>query len=90
MVWGKRKVTGTIITDTEKPFLNFTDIDTGKVDINMYGRVLGGSSAYLDSQVLNMFLELGYDTNDYGDVRTMIVAFQKDHAIIKTPTDDGA
>jgi hypothetical protein len=87
--WGKRKVIGTIIEDSSKALLNFRDIDTGKVDINMYGRVLGASSNYLSDEVLNMFRELGYD-NDGDDVRAMIMEFQKDHGIIKASTDDGA
>ena len=56
MVWGKRKVTGTVTTDTSKPLLNFRDIDTGKVDLNMYGKVSSSSlSAYLSPETLTMF-----------------------------------
>jgi 3D (Asp-Asp-Asp) domain-containing protein len=39
IAWGKRKVIGTIATDDSVALLNFRDIDTGKVDLNMYGKV---------------------------------------------------
>lgn len=39
MIWGKRKVTGRITTDTTKNVLNFTDIDTGKIDLSQFGPV---------------------------------------------------
>lgn len=85
--WGVRKVLWTIITDESKPLLNFKDIDTWKVDLNMYGRVLWGST-YLSEEVMTKFSDLGYESQD--NVRSMIIEFQKDHDIIKDENDDGA
>jgi hypothetical protein len=85
--WGVRKVKGTIITDTTQPVLSFRDIDSGKVDLGMYGRVIGGSS-YLSEGIITMFSDLGYESED--NVRGMIIEFQKDHSIIKDEKDDGA
>lgn len=90
MVWGKRKVTGTITTDTTKPLLNFRDIDTGKVDLSMYGRVTSNAlSSYLSPEILSMFSDLGYNS-DTSDIRSMLIEFQKDHGIILSSADDGA
>ena len=90
MVWGKRKVTGTITTDTTKPLLNFRDIDTGKVDLSKYGRVTSNAlSSYLSPEILSMFSDLGYNS-DTSDIRSMLIEFQKDHGIILSSADDGA
>ena len=90
MVWGKRKVNGTITTDSSKPLLNFRDIDTGKVDLNMYGKVTSSTpSGYLSPEILTMFGDLGYST-DISDLRSMLIEFQKDHGIIASSGDDGA
>jgi 3D (Asp-Asp-Asp) domain-containing protein len=89
MVWGKRKVTGTIITDTTKSLLNLRDIDTGKVNLENYTKAGNGSSGILTAGVLDMFADLGYSP-EWSDQRSMIIAFQKDHDIIKRSTDEGA
>ena len=89
MVWGKRRVTGTITADTTRAILNFRDIDTGKIDLSQYGSVRANASGYLSATVLSMFADLGYDTIT-SDVRNMILSFQKDHGIIKAASDDGA
>ena len=90
MVWGKRKVTGTIITDTSKPLLNFRDIDTGKVDLSLYGKITNNSTSwYLSNDVIVMFSDLWY-TIENADIRGMIIEFQKDHGIIQSEKDDGA
>lgn len=90
MVWGKRKVMGTITTDTTKPLLNFRDIDTGKVDLNMYGKVSSNSlSTYLSPEILGMFGDLGYNP-DTTDIRSMLIEFQINHAIIQNKNDEGA
>jgi hypothetical protein len=89
MVWGKRRVTGTITADTTRAILNFRDIDTGKIDLSQYGSVRANASGYLSATVLSMFADLGYDTTT-SDVRNMILSFQKDHGIIKAASDDGA
>lgn len=86
--WGKRKVTGTILSTTTQSLLDFRDIDTGKVDINMYGRVLGSPSGYISEDILSMFDDLGYSSTE--DVRAMITEFQKDHSIIQDEKDEWA
>ena len=39
MIWGKRKVTGSIMTDETRNTLDFTQIDTGKIDLSLYPSV---------------------------------------------------
>lgn len=89
MVWWKRRVTGTITTDTTKSLLNFRDIDTGKIDLSQYGTVGTSTSGYLTADALSMFADLGYNT-DTDDIRAMIITFQKDHNIIKDASEAGA
>jgi 3D (Asp-Asp-Asp) domain-containing protein len=90
MVWGKRKVSGTFTTDMTAPLLNFRDIDTGKIDLGRYGKVTAtASSAYLSNEVLAQFSDLGYNVEN-GDARSMLIEFQKDHAIIASKDDESA
>ncbi len=89
MIWGKRKVTGRIINDTTKPVLNFTDIDTGKIDLSQFGSVGQSQNGGLSATTMQMFADLGY-TIDGRSVRDMVIAYQKDHKIIVSESDDGA
>lgn len=89
MIWGKRKVTGHITTDTTKTVLNFTDIDTGKIDLSQFGAVGQFQNGGLSASVIQMFADLGY-TSEGRSTKEMITDYQIDHSIIKNSTEDGA
>ncbi len=91
MIWGKRKVKGTITTDTTLPVLNFKDIDTGKIDLSQFPRATGTTyDSGLPASILAMFDDLGYPKEEWQTEKEMSNEFQIDHGIIKNREDDGA
>lgn len=89
MIWWKRKVTWRITLDATKKVLDFTDIDTGKIDFSRFGSVDPSQNGVLSSSALEMFADLGY-TPDGRTTKEMIIDYQLDHSIISSETDDGA
>ena len=89
MIWGKRRVTATLATDTSKKLIDFLDIDTGKIDLSLFPSVWASPSGVLESTTLTKFADLGY-TLDGRSVKDMIISFQKDHGVILSEKDDGA
>ena len=91
MIWGKRKVKGTITTDTNLSVLNFKDIDTGKIDLSQFPKASNTTyDSGLPANILAMFDDLGYPKEDGQGEKEMIIEFQLDHAIIKNRDDEGA
>ena len=89
MIWGRRKVHGTITTDTSRHLLSFADIDTGKIDLSQYEKVTLAPSGTLSSNIIAMFSDLGYSL-DARTSKDMIIDFQLDHGIITSASDPGA
>lgn len=59
LIWGRRKVLGTITTDTSKPLLSFTDIDSGKINLADIQKAANTpTNGFPPSDVMNMFADL--------------------------------
>lgn len=69
--------------------LDIYGIDNGRVNLALYPSVRSSANGGISSDVLSAFADLGYIVEN-GDTKKMIIAFQLDHGIIKSTTEDGA
>ncbi len=91
MLWGRRQVTGKIITDTSSMnTIDLAGIDNGRVNLSDYKSVKSPSAAGgISEDVLSAFSDLGY-TVENGNVSAMIRQFQLDHGIITSKDETGS
>ena len=85
--WGKRKIKGTVLSgDASLPTISFSKIDS---EWGNQGKINPNTSGILSSEILNMFADLGY-TSENGNIQSMILDFQLDHKVIASEKDTGA
>lgn len=69
--------------------LDFTGIDSGRIDLSLFPSVKASGASGISSDVLSAFADLGYSVKN-NDVKAMILEFQLDHKVIASALDDGA
>lgn len=93
MAWGRRVVTGTIISGEDVSHMNPLDIggiDNGRVDLSSFPSAsAGGASSGFSAEILSAFADLGY-TPINGNIPAMILQYQLDHGVIASSDDPGA
>lgn len=92
LAWWRREVIGTIISSEQAREMNTIDlewIDKWRVNLSEFPSVKSSAVWVISADVISAFADLGYTVSNT-DVKSMIIAYQIDHDIIKTATDDGA
>ncbi len=69
--------------------IDFAAIDSGKIDLSRFEKVITITNGVLSDGVLSLFTDLGY-SSDGRSTKDMIIDFQLDHGIIAKSTDPGA
>ncbi len=89
IAWGRRTVTGMIVTGSMAIPINIAGIDDGSVNLNQYPPVGSVSVGWLSADVISAFADLGYNFTGT-DTKSMIIEFQLDQGIIASRDDDAA
>jgi 3D (Asp-Asp-Asp) domain-containing protein/lysozyme family protein len=91
IVWGRREVRGTIVTDTKKRApIDLAGIDNGSIDLDQFSPTTSpGSIGGLSADVVSAFADLGYHIIG-SDVASMLIQFQLDQHIISSKDETGA
>ena len=89
IAWGRRTVTGKIVSGSTAAPIDLSGIDNGRVNLNQYPPVGSVSIGGLSADVISSFADLGYNFTGI-DTRSMIVEFQLDQGIITTRDDESA
>lgn len=69
--------------------IDLAGIDTGRVNLREYTKVVSNSVGGISSDVISAFADLGYAVVG-NDVKTVIMNFQIDHKVIASKDDEGA